>query len=280
MAITTTTTEWTPDEYHAPADQILPDALILRGSTVVTSTLEGDEPVVRIPWVRDDEAEFVAEGEQIEQAIPETSSVSVGTSKVSQLLVISREAWHHTDTARLLQGSTTRAVLKKADQAFLTHTPGGSGNPLLTGITNTAGIITGGGITADLDPLADAVAQIENNGGQPALIIANPLAWGSLRNLKVGTGSNAALLGSGTDDQGKRLLGVEVVTNAAVPEGQMIVLDPTAVASAVGPLKVASSEHAYFAHDSVGLRVTWRIGWGVQHPDRIATVGVDVPAEG
>lgn len=277
MTITTQTTEWSPDEFSAPAAEVIPDALILRASTVVSTTLEGDEPVVRVPWVKDDEAEFVAEGAQIEQAVPETSAVAVGTAKVSQLLVVSNEAWHHTETAKLLQGSTSRAVVKKADDAFLTHTAGGSA-PMLTGITNTDGIIEGGDIETDLDALADAVAQIEANGGQPSLIVANPLAWGALRNLKTGTGSNATLLGSGTEDQGKRLLGIDVVTNAAVPAGKMVVIDPTATVAACGPIKVASSEHAYFAFDSVGLRVTWRIGWGVQHPDRIATVGVTPPA--
>src|SRR5699024_2574096 len=76
----------------------------------------------------------------------------------------------------------------------------------------------------------------------------------------------------------KRLLGVEVVTSAAVPEGQLIVVDQNAIASAVGPFEVFQSEHQYFEYDSIAIRATWRIGWAVQHADLIAVVNVGTEA--
>lgn len=269
---TNTPDSFSPDQVVIPAAEAVPEALILRASTVVTRTLDGDAPVARIPWVNDADAQFVAEGNFMEAATPETSEVIVGTAKISQLLRVSREQWHTNPAGQLLSASTTRAITNKANDAFLAQATGG---PVpLTGIINTPGIITGDPITTNLDPLADAVAQIENNHGQPGIIIANPLAWGALRNLKTGSEANTNLLGAGTNDTDKRLLGVEVVTSAAVPEGQMIVVDPTAIASAVGPFEVFQSEHQYFEYDSIAIRATWRIGWAVQHADRIAVIDV------
>lgn len=274
---TTNTPEaFSPDQVVIPAAEAVPEALILRASTVVTRTLDGDAPVARIPWVDDADAQFVAEGDFMEAATPETSEVIVGTAKISQLLRVSREQWHTNPAGQLLSTSTTRAITRKANEAFLAQATGGPVS--LTGIVNTEGIITGDPITANLDPLADAVAQIENNNGTPGIIIANPLAWGALRNLKTAGEANTSLLGAGTNDTDKRLLGVEVVTSAAVPEGQLIVVDPNAIASAVGPFEVFQSEHQYFEYDSIAIRATWRIGWAVQHADRIAVVNVGTEA--
>jgi len=47
------------------------------------------------------------------------------------------------------------------------------------------------------------------------------------------------------------------------------VIDQRAVVSAVGPVAVATSEHALFSRDAVQLRATWRIGWGVTRPNWI-----------
>ena len=273
---TNTPNSFSPDQVAFTPDEAVPEALILRASTVVTRTLDGDAPVARIPWVNDADAQFTAEGEFMEADTPTASEVVVGTAKISQLLRVSREQWHTNPAGSLLSNSTTRAVTRKANEAFISQPTAGAVS--LTGIVNTEGIITGEPITTNLDPLADAVAQIENNNGQPGIIIANPLAWGALRNLKTGGDANTSLLGAGTNDTDKRLLGVEVVTSAAVPEGQLIVVDPNAIASAVGPFEVFQSEHQYFEYDSIAIRATWRIGWAVQHADRIAVVNVGTEA--
>lgn len=266
---------WSPDIQAFTPEDVVPDALILKASTVVTQSLEGDAPVARIPWVDDDEADFVAEGAEIDEAEPTLAEVTVPTAKVSQLIRISREQWAQTGAAGLLSTSAQRAIVKRGNEAFIAQAA-----PTAPAYTPPEGIITQAGIevedpiSADLDPLALAVALIENNGGNPNVIAINPLAWGDLRTLKTATGSNSALLGAGTDDQDKRLLGVPVVTTPAVPAGKLLVIDRGAIASAVGPVRVARSEHIYFESDSIALRVTWRLGWGVQHPDRIAVVNV------
>lgn len=58
MAITTEQTGLPVDEVAITPEQGLPEALIMRASTVVTDTLDGDSPVVKVPWVDDADASF------------------------------------------------------------------------------------------------------------------------------------------------------------------------------------------------------------------------------
>ena len=74
------------------------------------------------------------------------------------------------------------------------------------------------------------------------------------------------------------LLGVPLVTSSAMPAGSLLVVDKTAVVSAVGPVNVQQSEHVYFTSDSIGLRCTFRFGANLVHPDRVAELTVTAPA--
>lgn len=267
-----------PDIVAFTAQEAVPEALILKASTLVARNFVGDAPSVLVPWVREDSASWAAEGAELDLTPPGFSQIAINVRKVTQYFTISNELWHgeNTQNPEVLSTSSMRAVTKAANTAFIQAiaTPA---NPLV-GVANTAGRIEGANITSSLDPLADAIAQIEANGGTPSVILASPIAWGRLRNLKTATNANTSLLGAGTEDQGKRLFGIEVITSAAVPEDQMVIIDPTSIASVVGKVDVATSEHAAFRNDSTALRTTWHLGWGVQHPDRLATVTVGATA--
>ena len=65
------------------------------------------------------------------------------------------------------------------------------------------------------------------------------------------------------------LLGLPVLKSRFIPAFHGLVVDRTAVVSVVGPVSIATSEHAQFARDAIALRATWRIGWGVVRPDRL-----------
>lgn len=278
MATTTTRTSapaWSPDITVFAPSEVIPDAIILRAATVVTEELEGDSPVARVAWINDDEADFIAEGAEIPEADPALAEVTVSTGKVSQLVRISREQWRQANTAGLLSDSVARAVTKAGNRAFISQAAPAAGEVTPpAGILNAVGLIDGGEITTDLDPLADALAVLEDNGATPRMILASPTSFAAIRKLKTATGANTTLLGSGVEDQVKRLLGLEVITSPAVPAGKLIVVDPAAIVAAVGQVQVASSEHTYFTSDSIALRATWRIGWKVMHPDRIATIDI------
>ncbi|WP_129658571.1 phage major capsid protein [Rothia halotolerans] len=274
-----------PDEVHFQPSEAVPEALLMLASTIVNTTLEGDAPAVRIPWIRDDRQVtlnpadnsspvFTPEGKNLAVYQPPVAETVVSVRKLTQLSHISREMWDSGSNAQLLSQWSQRAVTRAADTAFLNGFPSTDPNYRLSGITETAGMVEGGNITTSLDPLADALAQVEANGAQPTHIIANPLAWGKLRNLKTAENSYASLLGAGTEDQDRKLFGIPVLTNASVPEEQMLILDRSAISSVAGPVKVAQSEHEQFSSDLIALRLIWHIGWAVQYPDRLATVTV------
>lgn len=281
MATETTSTSakaWAPDLHSFAADEVVPEALILQTSTV-SGSVEGDAPAVRVAFVTDDEADFVAEGNPIPESDPELSEIVVHTGKVAQLVRLSREQWVQPGAEDPLSESVRRAVIKKANNAYLTQAAPTS--PAVTppaGLLNVAGIINGGPVATSLDKLIDLFATIETNGGTPTHILLSPTAWASLRKFKTATGSAANLLGAGTTDTLPLLLDVPVIVTPALTAGSGMVLDKGAIASAVGEVLVAQSEHAYFSSDSVALRCTWRFGANLVYPNRIGKFTVTAPA--
>jgi HK97 family phage major capsid protein len=140
----------------------------------------------------------------------------------------------------------------------------------VAGLINVAGIVNGGAVADNLDALVDLIAQLEDNLSVPTHILLDPLGWGELRKFKQSaTANNVSILGAGTSDAARMLLSLPVIVDPAVPDYSGIVLDRNAIVSAVGPVKVATSEHQYFSSDSVLLRATWRFGHVVVRPDRI-----------
>lgn len=270
---------WAPDQSTLDPNDTVPDALILSCATNV-GQVEGDEPAVRVAYVDDATAGFVAEGADITEASPDLAEVLIHTGKISQLVRLSNEQYRQAGTPNALANSVRRAVTVAADKAFLTQTAPTS--PAVTppaGLLNVTGIEAGGEVSGDLDVLVDLVATVQANGAQPSQVLLAPDAWASLRKLKTGTGSNAALLGAGTDDAAPRLLGIPVVVTGALSTGKGLVIDKGAVLSAVGPIMVAVSEHAYFGSDGTAIRCTWRFGANVVRPDRIGSFTVAASTE-
>lgn len=263
---TSTPTAWGPDVVAYPAADVVPDALILQTSTVVGS-IEGDDPAVRVPWVDpDDTVGFVDEGAPIPENASTYSETVVRTGKVATLGKFSREQLAQPNAATLVVNALSRSVINKANVAYL----GNAADP--TGLLNLPGITDGGTLGTDLDSLNDAVLGIETEGGQASHIIAHPSAWGAVSKLKGATGSAVPLLGAGTDQTERRVLGVPVLVTNAAPVDTLLVVDSTAIVSAVGQLQLARSEEAYFGSDVVGVRVTFRLGWAAMKPERIVKV--------
>ncbi|OYO07888.1 phage major capsid protein [Enemella evansiae] len=281
MATETTRTSakaWSPDVSYFNADQVIPDALILQCSTI-SGSIEGDAPVVRVAYVDDAEANFVAEGTEIPEADPTLAEVLVATGKVAQLVRLSREQYIQAGTASLLSSSVARAVTNRANTAFLNQpaptSPAVSPAP---GLLNMAGITAGGAVEGDLDALVDLFATLEAEGAQPTHILIDPLGWANLRKLKTATGSAANLLGAGTNDAQRMLLDVPVLVSPAMPAGTGLVIDKAAVISAVGQIQVATSQDVYFNSDSIGLRCTFRFGQNVVRPERLGKFTVTAAA--
>ena len=281
MATETTKTSakaWSPDITAFAPSEAIPDALVLQTSTVV-GRIEGDDPAVRVAYVDDADADFVAEGAEIPEDDPALSEVLVHTGKVAQLVRLSREQYAQAQTPQMLAESVRRAVTKRANLAYIAQAAPTA--PAVTppaGLVNVPGIEEGDAVASDLDALVDLIATLESNGATPSHILVDPIAWASLRKFKTGTGSAQALLGAGTTDATKSLLDLPVMVTSALASGTGLVIDRSAIVSAVGDVQLATSSDVYFASDSIGIRCTFRFGANVVRPERIGSFTVTAPA--
>lgn len=277
MATETTTTSakaWSPDLSTFDAGDVVPEALILNTSTKA-GTVEGDAPAVRVAFVTDAAAGFVAEGAAIDEDNPGLDECLIHTGKVSQLIRLSREQWTQTGTSQMLSTSVARAVTKAANIAYLAQAaPVGPAVTPPAGLLNVSGIVAGAAVAGDLDSLVDLIATLQSNGSSPSHIVIDPVGWATIAKLKLGTGYNAPLLGAGTSDTARMLLGIPVLVSPAMTASTGLVIDKTAVLSAIGTVQVATSEHVYFNSDGVALRATWRFGQNVIIPNRIGKFAI------
>ncbi|WP_235653533.1 phage major capsid protein [Mycolicibacter icosiumassiliensis] len=271
-----TTVAWAQDKFSFTPGDVVPEALILKTSTV-SGHIEGDRPSLRVAYVKDDEsAAYVAEGAEITDSAPELSEVVIHTKKLARLVSISNEQHRQPETPGQTAQSVARDLIRKADLSYLSEaapTPPATGS---TGLLHTTGVIDGGEVAANLDGLVDLVAELETNLAHPGYIVVDPRTWASLRKLKVGGDQiNASLLGAGTTDAVPMLLSLPVLRSPFIPANSGLVIDPSAIVSAVGQVNIAQSDHALFANDAVLLRATWSIGWAVMRPERIGKFTVD-----
>lgn len=281
MAYTHTTstsaTAWRPDIVtFAPTDAI-PDALVLTASTK-GGTVEGDAPACRVAYVDDDDATVVAEGSEIPEAEPELAERICYTAKIAQLVRVSREQWVQDQTATQLSASVSRAITRKADALFLNAPDPAPASAPSIGLLNHSGVVQGGTVTGDLDPLIDLIATLQSNDSIPSLILMGPLGWAQFQKIKDEATSARSLLGAGTNDAQSLLLSLPVKVNNRITGYGGVVIDKGAVISAWGNVEVATSEHAYFSADSVGIRATFRFGTVIVRPDRIGAF--DIAADG
>jgi HK97 family phage major capsid protein len=262
----------------APKD-IVSQALILQCSTLA-GEVEGDAPSVLVPYVSfEDQPGFIAEGSQIPESEPDDTQVQIFTGKVAILVPVSREQMGQPDAAALLSDAAREAVIRKANRAFLAQEA-----PVAPAATPPKGILTGVTPEADdietagsLDPVVDAIAKVEADGGQATSILVHPNGWAQLQKLKLGTDSNASLLGPGSavapaNAPARALLNVPVLVDKDVPEDNLVVLDRRGIVSVSGQVLLAQSADWLFGYDSIALRITWRFGAKVAKPNRLVVV--------
>lgn len=260
-----------PNISFIPAADALPDLLLLSNSTLGPQ-IEGDAPNVRIPYVSEDvDADFVAEGAEIPEASPELDELVVPTRKVGTLSVISREAYSHDGVGGLLTDSLQRSVTTKADRVFIAN-PVTTGQP--TGLVNHPGITDGGQITpSDFSAILTAIATIAAKGSRPSAIITGYDTWATILGAAYSDGT-PKLSPDQANAPSPLLYGLPVILNTAVPADTLLIMDKTQVLVSTTTVQVATSTERYFERDSIGVRVSIRLGFGILHPDRIAKLTV------
>lgn len=271
---------WAADQYtFAPAD-LIPDALILQTSTVA-GAVDGDDPAVRVAYVKDDPnaANFIAEAAPITEGDPDLDEVVLHTRKISVLIKVSNEQFGQPQTAAQLAASAARSIVRKADSAYLAQAaPTPPAVAPATGLWNVDDLIEGDPVDGSLDALVDLLAAIEAAEGHPSHILLDPVGWATLRKIRTGEDYNSTLLGSGTHDSPRMLLSLPVIVNAAMPALSGLVVDKSAVVSAVGQIRAANSQHEEFSSDVTTIRVTWRTAHGVMRPERLGKFTIGDPS--
>lgn len=269
----TSAVAWSPDEFtFEPADAI-PTALINQITTTMGS-VEGDEPVVRVAVVLDDEASIIPEGSEIPEAEPDLAEALIGTVKVGKLLRVSREQFFRPNTSGALSDAAQRSIITKADQVLLRQpTPVAPDVYPPGGLLNTPGL-PDGGVVSGLDDLIGLQSEAQAEGANPTHWLLAPDAWAAVQKWKTGEGSDVPLLGAGASATERLLLSTRVLVTNALPPGEGMLLDRTDIGSVIGPVRVAQSEHVYFSADSMGMRITFRFGARMIHPERHAKFAV------
>jgi hypothetical protein len=230
---------------------------------------------MRVAYVDDDEAQFTAEGDEIPEGEPTLAEVLVHTAKVAagsavQRAVPANQCGNPTSTVgftRFHPAGEPRVCCRGSAHPARCRASGRNRQRRQRGRGRRCQRITG-----------CAGRSRRCVAGQPGDAVAYPgrsvgLGWAELRKFKVGSAYNQSLLDAGTTDA-KPMLSLPVIVDPAVPDYSGVVVDQRAVVSAVGQVKVATSEHQYFSSDSVLLKATWRFGhctapqqdWAVHHP--------------
>jgi HK97 family phage major capsid protein len=238
--------------------------------TTIAGDVDGDAPSVHVPFIVDAGQEgtgavFKAEGAELDDEEPGLDEIELKTKKLTRLATISNEQFNKAPTAAQVSASFARDLVRRADAAYLNENT----SPLI-GLLHVDGFVDADApIGTDLDPLVDLLAALEVNGAEPTALIVDPLSWAAIKKLKVADNYNQSLLGAGTEDAAPRLLSLPVLKSRFIPANSGIVVDKSQIPSAVGPVRVAQSDHAAFTSDAVVLRATWRIAWGAPRPERI-----------
>ncbi|BBY99657.1 phage major capsid family protein [Mycolicibacterium fallax] len=263
----TTAKPFHPDSTLIEADQVVADALYLT-SAQNRGELTNDEASLRIGLVNDDDASTVRELETIPLSEAGTAEVTVQTTTVAAYQEVSRAQYETEGFGGVLAASIARSITRRADRVLLTDVDASTGILAAAGATEAT-------VGDDLFALSDLAADLETLGADPDHWLMAPRTWAALQRVVRASGSNESLLGLGTSDTQRLLLGREVRTNKAVPEGVGLLVDPKVVAAVYSPLRADVSYDAGFQKIAVAVRSDWRVGHVLTRPERLGRFYVD-----
>lgn len=273
--MTTITTSGIESAYGAtafPSTDAIPDALV-HSQSRVSAVIEGDSPALHVPYIATQStAQIVAEGDVIPEGGAAASEMIVYTRKVASIETITNEAKSSEQMTQMLTASLNTAVMDKANAVFLQNPKPGDSETSPTGLFNLDNVNTGT-LTGSLDAIVEGIAAISSKGGTPTSIIMNHGTWAKLLLLKYKDG-RPMIAPSVADSPTPMLYGLPVVLTKAAPDSKLLINDANEVISAVGSVNLNGSEDAEFSKDKYMLRGTFRLGWGVIHPDRLAVITV------
>ncbi|AIK86039.1 hypothetical protein CGLAR1_12590 [Corynebacterium glutamicum] len=274
-----------PDRVTYHPQDLIRHALIYQITNVIASAAT-DRDSVRVPRIASvPDVGFVAEGDEIPGGDVGLGEVAIRTRKLAVTSAISNElrnassnAGFDVQSAQMITDGITVGLIDAADRVLLSHESEGADDPL-EGLSTISGVTTIPGALTNLDPVTDAIGALEAEGGRfkDFNIVMHPSVWSTLAKLKTADGSNVSLVDSiqGAVDPGsRRLAGIPVHTSQFAKEGELLMIDRESVLSVVTNVELGYSDEAQFLSDSRVFRVTYRAGWKVTNPKRIAKISI------
>ncbi|WP_258561452.1 phage major capsid protein [Bifidobacterium asteroides] len=164
-----------------------------------------------------------------------------------------------------------KAITDKADRLLLQGDEAG-----IKGLALTPDMIDAGDINAatGLNPLLNAIGKVGDNGGSPTGIIMGYSTWASL--LKLTDRNDRPLIATDmANSPTPAIYGILIILNMQTSADTILLNDSSRVLSAASQAAVATSDQAYVANDSMAIRVTMRLGFGVLRPNRLARLTVN-----
>lgn len=243
-------------------------------STLI-STVAG---TFRFPRVTgDSQAAWTAEGAEITESETTADEVEVIPKKLAALSKISNELANDTspEAQEIIGRSIARDIAKKLDLAFF-------GSASATTAVQPGGLeYLGSTVTAitqnpafGTDPYSDAIAEADALGLEIGAFIVDPATAKTLAKLKIGTGSNVPLFGTGaTNGISRNILGVPLrVSPAVLPNTAWGIPKESVYTVLRQDVSVVIDKSVYFSSDSIGIRSIIRVAWGFVQPEAMIRI--------
>lgn len=283
MALSTTTTNVSgllPEDYGRLIVRPLQRASV---ALEVTTAVRTDSHEWRAPVVTEDAtANWYSENDDMSGDDPVFAEVTATPRKIGSVIKISSELAEDSspEAGEQVGLSIARGIARKLDLTFFGDlTTGVPGDPTPKGLeTLSEGTVTLiDTMSSDwvvLDPFADAIADVEDEGGTIDHFVANPSDFKKLLKLKRETGSNEPLLGADPTRPTRRMIyGVPLLSSPGVTPGTVWGIDSDFTYTIVrSDIALERSTERYFENDQVAVKARMRGDFVFTHSKSLAKI--------
>lgn len=264
----------TPDAYGPLVLDVVQQKSVALQVTTVLST---NSTNMLIPVETGDaSAAWTAEGAEITTSDVPMDELKATPKKLAGLTIVSNELANDSSpaAAQIVGNSLARNIAAKLDAAFFgtTTTNGPAGLGSLTGVSAVA-VTTA---FANLDPFAEAMSDVEQEGTRITAFVANPADALVLAQLKDRTDSNKPLLGMDPTRPGARqIFGVPLYVSPHLAANTVygIAAERTFTVLRQG-VTVDMSRDAKFTSDQTAIRAVLRADFAYPAPASVAKITV------
>lgn len=213
----------------------------------------------------------LAEGDaKAEQPMP-NQLVSANIATIAALLPTSEQILSDVPMLQqFIQAQLMYGVREKLEREMIS---GAGGTGQISGLLTEATPFTASGGSFLADAIGEAIAALESSGWNAGVIVMNPDHWQTIRSERA-AGSGEYVASGWNQPAGASIWNVPVITSAAVPQGDSLVIDLSQVAML--DRMQARFEMAYvnagFAENVVTARSELRAGLAVFSPTAVLHV--------